>query len=72
MLQRFIFHTSEVNWSIKAYFYEKRQNYYLVKNTVCPFLETSLNQLYVVRNAGCARSRYTRKLSLVFLNQSIN
>ena len=26
----------------------------------------------VVRNAGCAHSRYTRKLSLIFLNQSIN
>ena len=26
----------------------------------------------VVRNAGCARSRYTRKLSLIFFNQSIN
>ena len=27
---------------------------------------------YVVRNAGCARSRYTLKLSLIFLNQWIN
>ena len=27
---------------------------------------------YVVRNAGCARSRYTLKLSFIFLNQSMN
>ena len=28
---------------------------------------------YVVRNAGCARARYTLKLSLIFLiNESIN
>ena len=27
---------------------------------------------YVARNAGCAHSRYNLKLSLIFLNQSIN
>ena len=59
--------------------------YYFLKKEWTQTQSTSISQprgLYfesiktrttnVVRNAGCARSRYTLKLSLIFFNQSIN
>ena len=37
----------------------------------CSFFKKNKNY-YVVKNAGCTRSRNTMKLSLIFLNWSIN
>ena len=40
-------------------------NYKQISKTVKPFVKQT-RTTNVVRNAGCARSRYTLKLSLIF------
>ena len=53
---------------------DKPNNVVYVPVTYEPEIDQQVNKNYfVVRNAGCAHSRYTLKLSLIFkINQSIN
>ena len=62
-----------------------KEKYFVCHVTFCHFLQQTDSwcnegrllweenkNYYVVRNAGCARSRYTLECSLIFLNQWIN